>query len=61
MAYIDLSIPPITPGTGPTLTQASGMRVSMGIPTFVVLAPTGYAALVAAGATDSNTIYIVQE
>ena len=42
MAYIDLSTPPITPGTGPTLTQASGMRVSMGIPTFVVLAPTGY-------------------
>ena len=59
MANIDLATPPA--GMGPTLIQASGIRTSLGIPAFITITPANYAALVSADATDSNTIYIVQE
>ena len=61
MAYIDLSTPPLTAGTGPTPAQASGVRASLGLPTFVILTPVAYAALVNSGTTNADTIYIIQE
>jgi hypothetical protein len=59
MANIDLATPPS--GVGPTLVQASGIRASLSIPTFVMLTPANYAALAASGIIDANTVYIVKE
>ena len=59
MANIDLKIPP--DGVGPTATQASGIRESLSIPTFVMTTPANYAALAASGIINATTVYIVKE
>jgi hypothetical protein len=59
MANIDLANPPI--GVGPTAAQASGIRSSLSVPTFLIVTPANYAALQSSGTINSNTIYIVKE